>query len=152
MFWASSRPSSGAQQLQQQQQQPLILPLERGDSIAVGRGRAGRPARPRPTALLSPRYNGRTETATAVVELLMMGMRTSKTCWTVFKRQVINLRSCCILFVDSVGSMMMHGLAKPKLKQKAYNATWCKISDAYPLQGHPLWKPETSYDISWPFT
>jgi len=30
------------------------LPLERGGSSAVGRGRAGQPARPRPTALLSP--------------------------------------------------------------------------------------------------
>jgi hypothetical protein len=39
MFRASSRPSSGAQQLQQQ---PLVLPLERGGSSAVGRGRAGR--------------------------------------------------------------------------------------------------------------
>jgi len=39
MFRASSLPSSGAQQLQRQ---PLILPLERGDSSAVGRGRAGR--------------------------------------------------------------------------------------------------------------
>jgi hypothetical protein len=33
------------------------LPLERGGSSAVGRGRAGRPARPRPTALLTPRSN-----------------------------------------------------------------------------------------------
>jgi hypothetical protein len=40
MFRASSRPSSGAQQLQQQ---PLVLPLERGDSSAVGCGLAGRP-------------------------------------------------------------------------------------------------------------
>jgi len=40
MFRASSHPSSGAQQLQWQ---PLVLPLERGGSIAVGRGRAGRP-------------------------------------------------------------------------------------------------------------
>ena len=38
MFRASSRPSSGAQQLQWQ---PLVLPSERGDSSAVGRGRAG---------------------------------------------------------------------------------------------------------------
>jgi hypothetical protein len=37
MFRASSGPSPGAQQLQQQ---PLVLPLERGDSSAVGRGRA----------------------------------------------------------------------------------------------------------------
>ena len=40
MFRASSRPLSGAQQLQKQ---PLVLPSERGDSSAVGRGRAGRP-------------------------------------------------------------------------------------------------------------
>ena len=39
MFRASSRPSSGAQQLQWQ---PLVLPLEGGDSSAVGRGRADR--------------------------------------------------------------------------------------------------------------
>jgi hypothetical protein len=38
MSRASSRPSSGAQQLQQQ---PLVLPLERGGSNAVGRVRAG---------------------------------------------------------------------------------------------------------------
>jgi hypothetical protein len=38
MFRASSHPSSGAQQLQYQ---PLVLPLERGGSSVVGRGRAG---------------------------------------------------------------------------------------------------------------
>ena len=32
----------------------------------------------------------------------------------VFKRQVINLGSCCIWLVDSVESMMMHGLANPE--------------------------------------
>jgi len=37
MFRASSCPSSGAQQLQWQ---PLILPLERGGSSAVGHGQA----------------------------------------------------------------------------------------------------------------
>ena len=57
MFRASSRLSSGAQQLQLQ---PLVLPSESGDSSAVGCGRAGRPARPRPTALLSPRSKGQT--------------------------------------------------------------------------------------------
>jgi hypothetical protein len=40
MFWVSSRPSSRAQQLHQQ---PLVLPLERGGSSAVGRGETGRP-------------------------------------------------------------------------------------------------------------
>jgi hypothetical protein len=72
MFWASSRPSSGAQQLQQQ---PLVLPLERGDS-AVGRGRPDRDQKHcyhhAPTV--------KPEAATAVVELLMMGVRTPKTC------------------------------------------------------------------------
>jgi len=43
------------------------LPLERGGSSAVGRGRAGRPARPRPTALLSLSSDGKPEAATAVV-------------------------------------------------------------------------------------
>jgi hypothetical protein len=53
------------------------LPLERCDSSAVGRGRSDRP---RPTALLPPRSNGKPEAATAVYELLMMGMRISETC------------------------------------------------------------------------
>ena len=39
--------------------------------------------------------------ATAVIGLLMMGMRMPETCWAVFKRQVINLRHCCIWLVDS---------------------------------------------------
>ena len=79
------------------------LPLERGGSSAVGRVRAGchnRPL-PRPTALLSPRSNGKPDAATAVIEFLMMGMRMPETCWAVFKRQVINLRNFCIWLVDS---------------------------------------------------
>jgi hypothetical protein len=51
-----------------------------GAISAVGRGRAGRPARPRPTALLPPRSNGKPEAATAVVELLTMGVRIPETC------------------------------------------------------------------------
>jgi hypothetical protein len=38
IFWGSSRPSSGTQQLQKQ---PLVLPLERGGSSPVGHGWAG---------------------------------------------------------------------------------------------------------------
>ena len=56
------------------------LPLERGGSSAAGRGRAGRPTRPRPTALLLPRSYGKPEAATAVDRLLMMGMRMPETC------------------------------------------------------------------------
>ena len=44
-----------------------------------------------------------------------MGMRMPETCWAVFKWQAINLRICCIWLVDSVESMMMHGLAIPKI-------------------------------------
>jgi hypothetical protein len=47
----------------------------------------------------------------------MMGMRMPETCWAVFKRQVINLRNCCIWLVDSVECMMMHGLANLKFKK-----------------------------------
>jgi len=55
------------------------LPQERGGSSAVGRVRAGRPDRDQqhcyhhaPTV--------KTKAATAVVELLMMGLRTAETC------------------------------------------------------------------------
>ena len=76
MFWAFSRPSSGAQQLQQQ---PLVLPLERDGSSAVGRGRSGRPDHDQQhcyhhAPMVKP------EAATAAVEPLMVGMRTPKTC------------------------------------------------------------------------
>jgi len=75
MFRASSRPTSGAQQLQEQ---PLVLPFERGGSSAVGRGRTGRPDHDKqhcyhhfPTV--------KPEAANAVVELLMLGAKTPET-------------------------------------------------------------------------
>jgi hypothetical protein len=55
------------------------LPLECGGSSAVGHGRSSRD-RPRQTALLPPRSNGKPEAATAVDKLLMMGMRMPETC------------------------------------------------------------------------
>jgi hypothetical protein len=64
MFRASSCPSSGATTTAVAA--PGLLP-ELGDSSAVGRGRAGRPPRPRPTALLSRHSDGKPEAATAVV-------------------------------------------------------------------------------------
>jgi hypothetical protein len=72
------------------------LPSDLGDSSAVSRGRPGRPARPRPTALLPPRSNGKTEAAATVVELLMMDSRMPETCRAVFRRQVITLKICWI--------------------------------------------------------
>jgi hypothetical protein len=64
MFRASSCPSSGATTTAVA---ASGLPSELGDSSAVGRSRAGWPARPRPTALLSPSSDGKPEAATAVV-------------------------------------------------------------------------------------
>ena len=55
------------------------LPLERGGSSPVGRGRSG-PDRLRPTTQLPPRSNGKPEAATAVYKLLMMGKRMPETC------------------------------------------------------------------------
>jgi len=84
MFRASSCPSSGATTTALAAPD---LPLELGDSSAVGHGRAGcggsecvsrevslltcsdppQLAQPRPTALLSPRSDGKPEAAAAVV-------------------------------------------------------------------------------------
>ena len=69
MFRASSRTSSGAQQLQWQ---PLVLPLERGGS--VGRANHDQQHCYHHAPTVKP------EAATAVVELLMMGVRTPETC------------------------------------------------------------------------
>jgi hypothetical protein len=76
MFRASSRPSFGAQQLQKQ---PLVLHSGRGYSTAVGRGRAGRPDDDQQQCYhQAPEV--KPEAATAVVELLIMGVRTPETC------------------------------------------------------------------------
>jgi hypothetical protein len=68
MFRASSCSSSGATTTAVG---ASGLPSELGDSSAVVRGRVGRPsvrpARLRPTALLSPHSYGKLEAATAVV-------------------------------------------------------------------------------------
>jgi hypothetical protein len=85
MFRASSRPSSGAQQLQEQ---PLELPSVRGDSSAVGRGRSGY-NRPDHDQQHCYRHapNVKQEAATENVELLMVDVRTSETRWAVNKGQ-----------------------------------------------------------------
>ena len=77
MFRAFSRPSSGTQLLQWQ---PLVLPSYRGDSRAVVRGRAGRPARPRTQHDFHHDTKVKPVAATAVIELLMMGGKMPETC------------------------------------------------------------------------
>ena len=55
-----------------------VLPSYRGDSrVVFVVGPIGPTTN---TARLSPRYEGKTEAATAVIELLMMGGRKSETC------------------------------------------------------------------------
>jgi hypothetical protein len=69
MFRESLCPSSGAYKLQPQ---PLVY--RRNVVVTVLLVVVG------PTALLPPRSNGKPEAATAVIELLMMGIRMPETC------------------------------------------------------------------------
>ena len=60
-------------------EQPLVLPLERGGSSVVGRGLAGRPDHDQQHCYHhAPKV--KLEAATAVIELLMMGVRTPEAC------------------------------------------------------------------------
>jgi hypothetical protein len=45
----------------------------------------------------------------------MMGVRTPETCWAVHKRQVINLKNCCVRLVDLF---------------KKYDIVWIGISES----------------------
>ena len=112
MFQAFSRSSSGAQWLQWQ---PLVLPSYCGDSRAVF---VVEPA----SWLAWPRTQNdyhhytkvKPEAATAVIELLMMGGKTPKTCWGVNKRQDNKLKNCCIRLVIYLNCAIMHGLTNLK--------------------------------------
>jgi hypothetical protein len=108
MFRVFSRPSSGAQWLQWR---PLVLPSYHGDSRAV--------------FMVGPAWTWtqhdchhdtkvKPEAATAVIELLMMGGKTPKTCWTVNKRQDNKLENCCNRLVMCLNCTMMHGLTNLK--------------------------------------
>jgi len=109
MFRASSCPSSGVTTTAVA---ASGLPSELGDSSAVGHSRADH--NQHHCYHQAPTVNQRL--LLQLLYLLMMGMRLPETCWALFKRQVINLRRCCIWLVDSVESMMMHGLANPKFE------------------------------------
>ena len=97
MFRAFSRPSSGAQWLRWQS---LVLPSYLGDSRAVlVVGPTGRQARPRTQHDYHQDTKVTPEPATAVIELLMMGGKTTETCWAVNKRQDNKLKNSCTRFV-----------------------------------------------------
>jgi len=74
MFRASSCPSSGAYQLQQQ---PMVYRWNVVVAVLLVVVGADRP---RPTTLLPPRSYGKPEAAAAVDKLLMMGMRMPDKC------------------------------------------------------------------------
>jgi len=76
MFRVSSRPSSGATTTAVA---ASGLPSQLGDSSAVVCGRAGRPDHDQQHSYHHA-PDVKPEAATAVVELLMMGMRMPKTC------------------------------------------------------------------------
>jgi hypothetical protein len=122
MFWASSCPSSGATTTAVA---ASGLPSELDGSSADGRGLADHDQQH--CYHQAPTVNERL--LLQLLYLLMMGMRMPETCWAVSKRQVINLRSCCILLVDSVESTMMHG-------QCLVVGYWLVISAKYVLE---LW-------------
>jgi len=94
----------------------------RGGSSAVGRGQAGYnwPDHDQQHCYHhAPKV--KPETVTAVVELLMMGVRTPETCWAVNKCQVKNWRDCCIWLVIYLNCMLMHGLTSFK---KGLESVW----------------------------
>ena len=94
MFWAFSRPTSGAEWLQWQ---PLVYP-------------------PLPRTQHDCHHDTQVkpEAATAVIELLMMGGKTPEACWAVNKRQDNKLKNCCIRLVIYLNCTMMHGLKNLK--------------------------------------
>jgi len=64
------------------------------------------------------------EAATEVVELLMMGGRTSETCWAVNKRQDNKLENCWIWLVIYLNYTMMHGLTNLKYTHTHTHVLW----------------------------
>ena len=92
MFWAFSRPSSGAQWLQW----------------------VGRPARPQTQHDYHHDTKVKPEASTAVIQLLMMGGKMPETCWAVNKCQDNKLKNCCIRLVIYLNCIMMHGLTNLK--------------------------------------
>jgi hypothetical protein len=71
------------------------------------RGRAGRPDHEHSTTV-------KPEAVTAIIELLMMGGKTSETCWAVNKRQDNKLENCCVCLVIYLNCTKKHGLTNLK--------------------------------------
>jgi hypothetical protein len=111
MFRASSCPSSGAYQLQQQ---PLLYSRNVVVAVLFGRvragrtdheGRAGRSARTRTQHDCHYETKVKPDAATAVIELMMMGGKTAETCSAVNIRQDNKLKNFCIRLVIYLNEM-----------------------------------------------
>jgi len=68
------------------------------------------------------------EAATAVIELLMMGRRTPKTCWAVNKHWDNKLENCCMWLVIYLNCTMMHGLTNLKFISWTVQLFWIVLS------------------------
>jgi hypothetical protein len=75
---------------------------------------SGRPARPRTQHDCHHDTKVKPKAATAVIELLKMGGKTSETGWAVNKRQDNKLKNCWIRLVIYLICTMMHGLTNLK--------------------------------------
>jgi hypothetical protein len=126
MFRAFSRPSSGAQWLQWQ---PLVF--HRFVVTVVLCSWSGRRARPRTQHDYHHDTKVKPEAATAVIEVLMMGGKTSETFWTVNKRQDNKLINCCIWLVIYLNCTMTHGLTNLNSKNLFIRQLCVCISPIY---------------------
>jgi uncharacterized membrane protein YhaH (DUF805 family) len=75
---------------------------------------SGRPARSRTQHDCHYDTKVKPETATAVIELLMMGGKTPETCWAVNRLQDNKLKNFCIRLVIYLNCTMMHALTHLK--------------------------------------
>jgi hypothetical protein len=88
---------------------------------------AGRPVRPRTQHDCHHDTKVNPEAVTAVIELLMMGGKTSVTCWAVNKRQDNKLKNCCIWLVIYLNCTMIHGLTNLKFYIYILAHSICKM-------------------------
>jgi hypothetical protein len=79
-----------------------------------------RPARPRTQHDCHHDTKVKPEAATAVIQLLMMGGTTPKTCWAVNKRLDNELENCCIWFVIYLNSVKKVQFSLKSDKNKGY--------------------------------
>jgi hypothetical protein len=82
-----------------------------------------RPAQPRKQHDYHHETKVKPESATAVIELLMMGGKTPETCWAVNKRRDNKLENGCIWLVIYLNCTMMHGITNLKIILKLNNKT-----------------------------